>query len=356
MTIATLANPAQRVGVYIKGAVLKAVVSREVLNLIGEVRKHPKNVGGTVTYRRWLNKNATTSSPNQFFADATGDRGNAYAAEHMQGEGITPNAESLVPQDITVSLNEYSVLFGYSKRTADLHEDNVPAEMQKKTGQRLSLVREMVLFGQAKTCTNQFWGGTGTARDSVNGAVTLKLLRKITKSLDVNHAEKVTDVLRASSDYGTTDVEPAFFVFIHTDLKPDFRNMPGFRTVSGYGSFKPVSKYEFGTIEEFRVIASPELISVQDAGAAVGTLGLISTSAANIDVYQMVVAGKDAWGAVALRGKDALETYVLKPSQHSKSDPTGQRGYVGASCYYAAVLKNSGHMAIAEVGASDLEE
>jgi len=117
-----------------------------------------------------------------------------------------------------------------------------------------------------------------------------------------------------------------------------------------------ISPYEFGSIEEFRIIASPELVSVQDSGAAVGALGLVSTSASNIDTYQVVVAARGAWGDVALRGSKSLEVYDLKPGQIDKQDPTGQRGYLGGSCYYAAVLLNSLHCAVAEVGASVLTD
>jgi len=355
MALSTMLSPAQRIG-KLKGEILKHAIPREVLGMIGETKPMPKNVGDTVIFRRWLPINATVASPNTFFTDGTGDRGNALAQEFLSSEGVTPNAETLVPQDITVSLNEYSVLFGYTKRTADLYEDDVPGAMKMQTGERLSLVREMVRFGVIKTCTNKFYGGTGTSRATVNGKLSLKLLRKITKALDIQHTDKVTQILSPSPKYGTTGVEAGYFVFIHTDLKPDVRDLPGFVPTSKYGTMKTVSPYEFGSIEEFRIIASPELVSVQDSGAAVGALGLESTSGTNIDTYQVVVAGRDAWGDVALRGVKALEVYDLKPGQIDKNDPTGQRGYVGASCYFASVLLNQLHMAVAEVGASELTD
>jgi N4-gp56 family major capsid protein len=70
----------------------------------------------------------------------------------------------------------------------------------------------------------------------------------------------------------------------------------------------------------------------------------------------MVVAGRDAWGDIALRGVKALDVHDVPPGQKDTSDPTGQRGYIGASCYYNAVLLNSFHMAVAEVGASVLTD
>ena len=353
MGLSNMLTPAQRVG-KIKGEILTHAIPREILGLIGDTKPFPRNSGDTIVYRRWLPVNATTSSPNTFFADGTGDRTATLANQYLASEGVTPNAETLVPQDITVSLNEYTVLFGYTKRVADLYEDDVPGAMKTQTGERLALVRELVRFNQIKGCTNKFYGGTGTSRATVNGKLTLTLLRKITKALDLQHAEKVTEILSPSPKYGTAGVEASFFVFIHTDLKPDVRDLPGFTPVAKYGSMKPVSPYEFGTVDEFRFIASPELVCVQDSGAAVGSTGLESTSASQIDVYQVVVSGRDAWGDVALRGAKSLDVHDLKPGQIDKNDPTGQRGYMGASTYFNAVLLNSLQMAVAEVGATAL--
>ena len=357
MALSTMLSPAQRIG-KLKGEILTHAIPREVLGLIGDTKPMPKNSGDTVIYRRWLPINATSASPNTFFADGAGDRAQALANQYLASEGVTPNAETLTPQDITVTLNEYTVLFGYTKRTADLYEDDVPGAMKMQTGERLALVRELVRFGVIKSCTNKFYGGTGTSRATVNGKLSLKLLRKITKALDIQHTDKVTEILSASPKYGTAGVEASFFVFIHTDLKPDVRDIAGFVPVAKYGTMKTVSPYEFGSVEEFRIIASPELVSVQDAATSVtaATFGLSSTTGTNPDVYQVVVAGRDAWGDVALRGTKSMDVHDLKPGQIDKNDPTGQRGYIGASCYYNAVLLNSLHMAVAEVGASVLTD
>lgn len=356
MALSTMLSPAQRIG-KLKGEILTHAIPREVLGLIGDTKPMPKNSGDTVIYRRWLPINATTSSPNTFFANGTGDRTQALANQHLSNEGVTPNAETLTPQDITVTLNEYTVLFGYTKRTADLYEDDVPGAMKMQTGERLALVRELVRFNVIKGCTNKFYGGSGTSRATVNGKLSLKLLRKITKALDIQHTDKVTEILSASPKYGTAGVEASFFVFIHTDLKPDVRDIPGFVPVAKYGTMKTVNPYEFGTVEEFRILASPELVCVQDSGlTGASTYGLTSTTGTYVDVYQVVVAGRDAWGDVALRGTKAMDVHDLKPGQIDKNDPTGQRGYIGASTYYTAVLLNQLHMAIAEVGASVLTD
>lgn len=364
MAMQTLLTPAQRIG-KLKGEILQRVLPREVFTLVEESKPCPPNTGGTVVFRRWWQPSSdyttamgtSTAGTNPFFAtNTTVDRNAALANGYLSQEGMTPNAEALVAQDITVTLNEYTVLFGYTKRTADLYEDDVPAAMKAMVGDRIALVRESVRFGTLKGSTNKFYGGTGTTRATVNGKLTPLMLRKVSRALKGQHADKVTEVLDASPKYGTTAVEASFLCFIHTDLEADVRDFPKFTPVAEYGSMKPVSPYELGKWEEFRFVASPELMSVQDSGAAIGSDSLVSSTGTSNDVYQVIVAGKGAFGGVSLRGGRGagIVTHDISPDKIDKNDPTGQRGYIGASTYFSSVLLNPMHVAVCEVGASKL--
>ena len=93
-----------------------------VLGTVGMMDSRKKNTGATVKYRRWLPKGATTSSPNIFFPDATtADRSATYAQAQQTSEGVTPNAETLTPQDFSVNQLQFSVLYGFTDQTADLY-------------------------------------------------------------------------------------------------------------------------------------------------------------------------------------------------------------------------------------------
>lgn len=337
-----------------KGQILRHANPVQVLAITGQQIKMPKNSSDTIVFRRWLPFGGTTTNPNQFFANGTGDRGNAYAQAQLTQEGVTPPPESLTPQDVTSVLNQYSVLYGVTDKTVDLYEDDIPKEMIAQVGERVGLISEMVRYGVLKGCTNQFYGGTGTTRATVNGPVTLNLLRKIARSLKANHADMIRSALAPSADYATAPVEACYLVFGHTDLESDFRDLPGFKHVAEYGTRKVVNEYEIGSVENFRIILSPDLPAIQDGGAAIGSTGLYSTSGSNIDVYPFVLTGKDAWGQVMLRGQDSLKPTYLPPGQQDKNDPLGQRGYIGTTWYGQSVVLNDGWMAIAQVGATSL--
>lgn len=362
MALQTLQTPEQRIG-KILGEILKRTIPREVLTISEESKPVPAHQGATVIWRRWwapgsdFSTTSSTHATNPLIPDATTvDRAVALQNKYMAADGITPAPETLIPQDITATLNQYTVLLGYTKRNADLSEDNIPDAMKQIVGDKMALVREMVRFNAIKGSTNKFYGGTGTSRSTVNGKLTPLMLRKVSRGLKAQHADKVTEILKPSPNYGTTAVEASFLAYIHTDLESDVRDFPKFTPVAEYGSMKPVSPYELGKWEEFRFISSPELVSVQDSGAAIGSDNLVSTTGSLNDVYQVIVTGMNAHGGVSLRGNGAngMELHDVPVGKVDTSDPTGQRGYIGMSTYFAAVLLNPLHLAVVEVGASKL--
>lgn len=340
------------------GAIVGHAVPKELLARQGRqiTRTLPLHEGDTYVGRRFLPWGAlatNANSMNQFFQNGTGDRTAAIVIAHQVAEGETPDVDSVTPMDMEVTIKEYACLYGYTNRTADLFEDDIPAQMKIQVGERTAFVNEQILYGYLKAGTNQFFGGTGTTIATVNGPITLGMLRKITKSMDANHATAVSRMLAPSGDFNTASVLAGWFVYIHSDAAPDIRDLPNFLDAKDYASGKPVPG-EMGAVEEFRFIKHPDLPSRQDAGAAVGSTNLYSTSGSNIDVYQFIVAAQDAFSQLALRGKNSVEPTFLPVGQKVKADPFGQRGYVGAKWWKAALIENNGWMAVGNVGVKNL--
>ena len=336
-----------------KGQILKHAEPLEILCKAGEQIQMPKNVSDTYVARRWLPYGGTltsASSINQFFQNGPGDRGNAIVQAHQAGEGITPTPDSITPQDTTVVLQQYSCLYGFTDKTANLYEDDIPQAMIIQTGERITFVNELIVYGALKACTNAFYGGAlANSRSTVNGGITLGLLRKIAKNLQANHGKPMNSVLKAGPFYGTDPVAAGYTVYIHTDAEPDIRDLPNFIPAEKYASGTPMMN-EIGKCERFRFITHPDLPALQDAGAAVGATGMISTSGTSIDVYPFIVAAQDAWCQIAVRGTSSLDPTFLPPGEKSKSDPLGQRGYAGTSWWKAVMIENQGWIAVGNVG------
>ena len=352
MAVQTFALTPGRINKF-KGQILKHAVPLEILSKGGRQVPMPKNNSDTYVARRFLPYGATAGNPNQFFQNGTGDRATALATANLTQEGVTGDPESIVPQDVTVVVQQYSCLYGFTDKTYDLYEDDIPQAMIEQVGERVTLVNEMIIYGALKGSTNQFYGGSGTSRGTVAGPMTLGMIRKITKSLQANHGTMVTKVLASAAKYDTSAVAAGFFVYCHTDYEPDIRDLPNFVPAEKYASGTPMEN-ELGKCERFRFITSPDLPSYQDAGAAIGATGLQSTSGVNVDVYPFIVAAADAWSQIAVRGVDSLDPTFLPPGQKSKSDPHGQRGYAGTIWWKAVMVENAGWLAVGNCGVKNL--
>lgn len=345
MAAFTLTNPAQRIG-KLRGEILAHSIPIEVLGITGLQKAMPKNNGKTVSMRRYRPYGALATNEN------TKNRPIVDATAHILTEGTAPTADTLVPDDVEISLTQYGCLNQVSDQVVDMYEDDVPAEMKKQCGERVGLIREMVRYGVVKAGTNVFYSG-GTSRLTTDEKLTLKVLRRASRTLQANHAKKITGVLAPSVNISTQPVEAAYLVFVHTDAEADVRDLAGFVHVSAYGQRKVVNENEIGSVENFRFITSPELAPYVDAGALTGATGLYS-SGTKVDVYPFIICGEDAWGQLALRGENALDPTWIPPGEKSKSDPLGQRGFVGAKFYFAFKILNEGWMAVIEAGVSDL--
>jgi len=345
MSSFTYSSPAQRIG-KIKGEFLAHSIPVEVLGITGLQRALPKNNGKTVSMRRYRPYGALATNDN------TKNRPIVDYTAHVLTEGVAPTADTLVPDDVEITLSQYGCLYQLTDQVFDTYEDDVPAEMKKQCGERVGLIREMVRYGIVKAGTNVFYSG-GTTRLTVDEKLTLKVLRKASRTLQANHAKKITGVLAPSINIGTVPVESAYLVFVHTDVEADVRDLAGFVHVSEYGQRKVVNENEIGSVENFRFITSPELAPVTDAGATASGTGL-ATSGTKVDVYPCIICGEQAWGQVALRGDNALDPTWIPPGEKSKSDPLGQRGFVGAKFWFACSVLNQGWLAVIEAGVSDL--
>lgn len=346
MAGATLALPAQRVGEFL-GETLAHAIAVECLGITGMNKKIPKNKGDTVTYRRYLPYGATTTSAN------TQNRPAVTANAHLTTEGATPAIDTITPVDVSVQIQQYAVLYGFTDKMVDMHEDDIPSEMKQQTGERIGLLREMIRYGELKGGTNAYYAG-GTTRATVVQTISYNLLSKVARTLLANHGKQITQVLASSPDFDTSSVEASYLVFCHTDCEHDIRALPDFIHVSKYASGKKAHELELGSVGRFRFIVSPELAGYADAGGAAATSGLYSTTGTSIDVYPMIVVAQEAWGDVALRGMDSIDPTWIPVGQKDKNDPLGQRGYVGGKFYQASKVLNQGWMAVVEVGITSL--
>lgn len=352
MTIQNYSTVASRNLIRAAQGMLEHAQPITVLGDFGTQREMPQNSTDTLVFRRTLPFGASTVGTTIEGTARYQGTPSIQSSNFVLAEGVTPNANTISFQDVSVQLQQYGILFKYSSKVEQLYEDDIPGEMVKLTGETLAEVMEMVRYGVLKAGSTVVYTN-GSSRSAVNTAISLNAIRKAARTLESNRSRRVTSRLAPGVNFGTRAVQPAYVVFCHTDAVSDIRNLPGFTRVEEYGSFKPIHDREVGACEDFRFISSPLLTSFAAAGSS--TLnGMLSVGASNVDVYPFIVIGEDAWGQVALKGMSAVKPVVLKASQTNHANPLGQFGYVGASTWFATVRLNDAWMARIEAGVTAL--
>ena len=334
----------------ILGQMLKHAMHVEVLCRSGDMKTMPRNKGDTILYRRWLPYGASTANPEHNNIN----RPKVDPDEHRIAEGVTPRADDIQYHDVQTTVEQYGCAYQYTDKSAMLYEDNIPMHMVEQCGERMGLLKEMIAYGTLRACTNRFYASGVSGRETVYSRISLRDLRSIARNLRENRCQMLNRIITATANFNTRSIEPGWVVYCHTDLENDLRDMPGFVTTAEYSRFKPISPEEIGSDESFRFMLSPELAPYRGAGAATGNTGNLSSANGRLDVYPVIVIGRNAWADVALRGKSSMKPQHIHHSVVSKTDPLGQRGYVASSMWCAPFIQNDGWMAVLEVAVKDL--
>lgn len=269
-------------------------------------------------------------------------------------EGVTPAARKLTSTDVQVTLKQYGDLTEITDVVADTHEDPVLNEAVDILAEQAAQMLETVRYRVIRAGTNVYYAN-GSSRSDVNEPISRTKQRAVTRGLKRQNARKHTRMVASKPDYGTVSLEPAFIALCHTDNESDVRNMSGFKDTADYGSRQPLEG-EIGAVEDVRYLASTLFESFEDAGGVYngGSISAVSTGGSNADVYPVIYLGRDAFGVVPFKGRNAVTPYMHSPGKSSKSDPLAQRGSAGWKAYHAAVILNDNWMARLEVAVTDL--
>lgn len=338
MAITNFGDISPRVGVYAYSKFLKHAEPVLVLARFGQHQPVPKNKGQSAKFRRLVPYDAVTMP---------------------LVEGVTPSISGTTFEDVTVTLSQWGDVHGLTDVIEDTHEDPVLDQMMLASGEQAAKTTEQVIFNVVKGGTTVRYAN-GSARTSVNTALTLAKQRAVVRDLQSAKAKPITTILSPSPNIGTSAVEAGYVAVGHTDLAPDIRGLSGFIPVAKYGSMRPICPEEIGSVENVRYILTPDLDPWADAGGAATTV-VLSTTGTSADVYPILFFGADAFGLTPLKDQKTKDGHnfaaiptVINPGTPTKDDPLGQRGYVGWKCWFAAVRLNETWMARLEVGASVL--
>ncbi len=320
----------QRTAAYAAKEMLRHATPVMVLQLFGMTKPMPKNKAQSVKFRRPIPFDPATVALT---------------------EGVTPTAHKITYEDVTATLAQYGDTVTVTDVIQDIAEDPVLKNISALSGEQASETVEALTFGVLKGGTSVFYAN-GVARSAVNTPLTFTKLRAATRLLNSSKARKITSILSSSPNYGTQSVPAAFVAVAHTDCASDILDMPGFVRAADYGSRQLLCPQEIGSKDDIRFVLSPDLSPWADAGGLAG--GMVSSAGSSADVYPVLIFGRDSYGTVPLKGKNAITPMVLLPNTPRGGDPLGQQGHVSWKTYFAALILNQAWMTRVEVAVTDL--
>jgi len=354
MTMQTYSSPkASRNLIYAEMEMLKHAMPIQVLGTFGMQKQHPLRKTDTAVFRRVRPfGSAVVTNP----ADGYSETPSITPANFITSEGTTPTPNTISYTDVTVTLEQYAVLFKFTSKAELMYEDDIPADMKKQTGETLGEIAELVCYGAVKAGSSVLYAN-GSTRAGVNTAISLNKLRAAARSIEANRGMHVTSKISAGPNFGTAPVESSYAVFVHTDCVADIRDLPDFTKRVAYGSaITPIHEREFGSVEDFRFIKSPLFAPFLAAGADEAGTGMKSAGSSKTDVYPMIIMAEDAWGHISLKGNGytGISPTIISSKTKNHANPTGMFGYVGADFWYASVRLNENWMLRIETCVTDI--
>lgn len=330
MAITKFNDISPRTQVYATAQMLAHAEPILLLSKFAQVKPIPQNKSQTVKFRR----------PRPFPVATT-----------PLTEGVRPDSQKMVYEDVTVSLAQYGAWSEITDVIEDTHEDPVLKDLTMLSGEQAAETAETLLWGAISSGTNAIFT-TGSQTSAVKDVLSIGHIRSAVKKLQRNRSKKKTSILDGSIKIATKPIEASYIAVCHTDLEPDIRNLPGFVPVAAYGSGKAVVPQEFGSVENVRFVTSPLLNPQINAGAA--STAVTSTGGSNADVYKIVVFGQDAYGTCPLKGKESAEMLIRNPGKPEKGDELAQTGSVGWKMWWAGKILNDAWLVRIECAASKL--
>lgn len=273
-------------------------------------------------------------------------------------EGVNKAPRQLFLEQNQKTLDEFEEIYSFSSRQAELGEFDVLKIAKDVLPELVAQTREEYAWSIARAGDNVYYNSSAiTARNAVNGPITLGRIDKAIRLLDANRSPKIMEAATGALQQGTVPMPPSYVAFGHTDMLADFRALSQWREAPEVGGMKSKVMAWAGSIRNLAVLLTPHFKPVVNSGAAVGSTGL-KTSGTLVDVYPLVIMSKTCFSRLSLKGSGAggyggVKINVLKPTDVDKSDPSGKRAYVACRYYDGPLITRQAGIVRLEVGVTD---
>ncbi|MFQ5623743.1 MAG: N4-gp56 family major capsid protein [Paracoccaceae bacterium] len=310
----------------------------------------------TITWRRVDQLTPTTSALSEL----------TTTASYMQGRSSVTASTT----EVSATVSKYGQFY-ITNEEVDLylpngHTAELVATLGESAGRSLNQLQRNI----AEDNSTLRYGGNVASDGAVTAAVVLNDLKRVINELLVNSARTFAPMTTGSQNIGTAPVLPAFWAINHPNVSEDVCGISGFKSVETYAGQTATIQGEYGLIQRagkaIRFIQTEDASIDSGSGASgAASAGLKGTSD-NVDVYTIVVYGRDAFGSVGLgrRHTDGVYRAGDDPGMwdlifHDRgsggtSDPYNEVATLAWKGFHAGAVLNSNWSRGIRVGATDL--
>lgn len=219
-------------------------------------------------------------------------------AAYMQGR--TP--AQLSKSDVTATVQKFGNFVILNEEVVDFEKnpliDDTMANLGEAAGRSANMLQRNVL----EDGLTARYAGNAASAGAVASVVTAGDIKRVLRELVNNTAKTFTPMNAGSDRVGSTPILPAFIGIHHPDMTNDLALIAGYKSVEQYAGHVNTYPNEHGYLsangKAIRFIQSEDATVDADSGGTKGSADLISTSGTDVDLYSLVVFGRDCHGSV----------------------------------------------------------
>jgi N4-gp56 family major capsid protein len=293
-------------------------------------------------------------------------------ASLLEGSGAT-NKRSIKKVTMTTAFSRYGEMIDYTDEAAMFSEDALQVRYREELGKLANQRSEDLIQLDMLATTNVMYAGTAAAlaevgQDAIaDGStdalckVNYDLIRKASRKLVRNRAEKNTDTVTGSTKIDTRTINKAFYAIVGPEVKYDLESLTRGSTYETEYVYVPMYKYasaanlaegEVGAMHDVRFIESESAVVYAGAGAVpiqnyvgglsiTGATDLTSATPAdrgNFDAFPILFPTKGAFATVGLKGYNKISFNAQSPEKIELTNPFGTNGFFSYTMWYAGII------------------
>jgi len=320
-----------------------------------------------------------------------------------EGAGPT-NKRSIKKITMETSFARYGEMIDYTDEVEMFSEDAIQVRYREELGRLANRRNEDLIQLDMLGTPNVMYAGTATAigeigetvlADDTNAdsyRVSYDLVRKASRKLVRNRAEKNTSTVTGSTKIDTKTINKAFYAIIGPEVKFDLESLTRGSGSSEEFAYIPAYRYaaaanlaegEVGAMHDVRFIESESAVVYSGQGAfasawhndndtglafpyateaeaitAAGSTGFTPAATATLDTYLGTLATTDvgaegaskfdafpilfptkgAFATVGLKGYNKIKFNAQSPSKIELTNPFGTQGFFSYNMWYAGII------------------